>query len=61
MPSGRKVDPPTVTWTSHTARNAKIRCMHCKSEYATLVKVNGKSLYRCPRCHRLYSSPSRSS
>jgi DNA-directed RNA polymerase subunit RPC12/RpoP len=57
MPSGRKVELPTVTYASHAARNGKIRCMHCKSEYAVLVNIKGKPMYRCPRCKRLYSTP----
>lgn len=58
MPSGRKVEPPKTTWTSHPAGVNKIRCYHCKSHYAILTKVQNKSVYQCPRCRRIYSMPS---
>lgn len=61
MSSGRKVDPPTqTTWTRHEAGTNKLMCPYCKV-YATLQMVGGKSAYKCPRCRRNYSAPTKRS
>lgn len=33
----------------------KMRCTHCRSEYAVPVRNQKKLVYECPKCHTQYT------
>lgn len=32
----------------------KLRCIHCRSEYALPVRSGKKMVFECPKCHTQY-------